>query len=121
MKKFSLLLGTLGGAMAGYLLSNKKLRDDLVNAKDPEAAAKLLGSHLQRDGKNLAKQVREFVESDDVQTNLKRAKAFAKDKASEAKVELDKMMTKGKKQATKAARKGAKAARHKVTSMRQLS
>lgn len=63
MKKISLLLGTLGGAMAGYLLSNDKLRQDLVKAKDPEAAAKLLGMQLVRDGKKLGHEVRKFEEA----------------------------------------------------------
>ena len=40
MKKISLLLSTLGGAMGGYLLSNKKLREELMKAKDAETAAK---------------------------------------------------------------------------------
>ena len=53
--------------MAGYLFSNKKLRDDLGKAKDAEEAAVILGKHLQKDGKKFAGQVREFVESDEVQ------------------------------------------------------
>ena len=48
MKKLSLLLGTLGGATAGYLFSNKKLRDQLSGAKDAEEAARILGVALQR-------------------------------------------------------------------------
>ncbi|HLD63843.1 MAG TPA: hypothetical protein VI913_03020 [Candidatus Peribacteraceae bacterium] len=118
MKKLSLLVGTLGGAMAGYLFSNKKLRDDLANAKDPEAAAKLLGAHLQRDGKKLAKQVRDFVESDEVQSNLKKAKKYAQQKALEAKAELETMISKEAKRAGVAAQKGMRTAKKKAKAMR---
>lgn len=78
MRKFSLLLGTLGGAMAGYLFSNSQLREDLANAKDAEAAGKVLAKHLQKDGKQLGTHVKKFVESDDVQKNLKKAQTYAK-------------------------------------------
>jgi len=107
MKRFSLLVGTLGGAMAGYLLHNKKLRDQLANAKDAEEAAKLLGKHLQKDGKKIAKQVQDFVASEDVQKNVGKAKSFAKKKVSEAKVEMDALVCKGSCKAKKAAKKGA--------------
>ena len=111
MKKLSLLVGTLGGAMAGYLFSNKELREALSKAKDPEAAAKLLGKHLQKDGKKVAKEVQEFVESDDVQQNLNKAKKFAKEKADQAKKELDVLVGKGKKKAVKTVKKTAKKAK----------
>ncbi len=101
MKKFSLLLGTLGGAMAGYILSNDKLRNELSNAKDPEAAAKMLGAHLSRDGKKIATEVKSFVESDDVQKNLKKAKTFAQKKFDEAQKSMKSMMKKGTKSASK--------------------
>jgi hypothetical protein len=100
MKKFSLLLGTLGGALAGYVLTNDKLRQDLMKAKDPEAAAKLLGAHLSKDGKKIAGEVKTFVESDDVQNNLKKAKTFAVKKLDEAKKSMSKMMKKGGKAAS---------------------
>ncbi|MDP7247360.1 MAG: hypothetical protein QF741_01915 [Candidatus Peribacteraceae bacterium] len=114
MKRLSLLVGTLGGAMAGYLLHNKKLRDQLANAKDAEEAAKLLGKHLQKDGKKIAKQVQDFVASDDVQKNVGKAKSFAKKKVSEAKMEMDAMVCKGSCKAKKAAKKGATKAKRSV-------
>ena len=125
MKKISLLVSTLGGAMGGYLLSNKKLRDELSNAKDAEAAAKSLGKHLQRDGKKIAQQVREFVESDEVQSNIGKAKKFTKKKTDEAKKELTKLVGTGankvkagaKRTATKAktaAKKGVKRTKAKA-------
>jgi len=96
MKKISLLLSTLGGAMSGYLLSNKKLREELMKAKDPEAAARALGKHLQKDGKKIAEQMREFVESEEVQSNITKAKQFTKNKADEAKKELTQLANSGK-------------------------
>lgn len=97
MKKVSLLVGTLGGAMAGYLFSNKKLREQLSKAKDSEEVAALLGKHLQKDGKSLAKHVKAFVESEDVQTNLTKAKSYASDHLKNASTELKKMVSDGKK------------------------
>ena len=114
MKKLSLLLGTLGGATAGYLFSNKKLRDQMAEAKDGEEAAKLLGSHLQKDGKKLAKQIQEFIDSDEVQGNVTKAKKFAEKKVSEAKKELNVGKTKVKKSVTTAGKKAGKSAKKAV-------
>lgn len=88
MKKFSLLLGTLGGAMAGYVFSNNRLREQLSKAKDAEAAAKVLGKHLAQDGKKLGAQIKEFVESDEVKQNLTKARKYAKDSFEKAKKEV---------------------------------
>ncbi len=114
MKKFSLLLGTLGGALAGYLLSNEKLRGELQKAKDPETAAKLLGKHLQADGAKMAKEAKKFVESDDVQKNLGKAKKYATQKLKEAKKGMETLVKKGEKEAQKAMKKGAKAAKEVI-------
>ncbi|MSR87026.1 hypothetical protein EXS70_02530 [Candidatus Peribacteria bacterium] len=108
MKKFSLLLGTLGGAMAGYILSNEKLRKQMSEAPNAEAMAKMLGEQLTKDGKKVAKEVKSFVESDDVQKNLKKAKAFASKKLGVAQHELEKYAKKGMKEAKKYAKQGAK-------------
>lgn len=133
MKKLSLLLGTLGGATAGYLFSNKTLREQLSKAKDAEEAAKLLGKALQKDGKKLAQQVQEFIESDDVQKNITKAKQYAKKTVDDAKKELDSAIqstgTKAKKavkKKTAAAKKtvkktAKKAARRVKTSVRNVS
>jgi len=110
MKKLSLLLGTLGGGLAGYLFSNTHLREQLSNAKDAEHAAKLLGQHLQKDGKKLAKQVQEFIESDEVQRNIRKAKVFAQQKMKEAKKELDSALAAGQKKASATAKKSVKRA-----------
>lgn len=114
MKKLSLLLGTLGGATAGYLFSNKKLRDEMAGAKDGEEAAKLLGAHLQKDGKKLAKQIQEFIESDEVQNNVTKAKKFAEKKVSEAKKELGASGAKIAKSATKATKNAEKSVKKAV-------
>lgn len=110
MKKLSLLLGTLGGATAGYLFSNKKLREQLSNAKDAEEAARLLGVALQKDGKKLGKQIQEFIESEDVQKNFSKAKKYAKDSMDEAQSQLEGAIGSGSKKAKKAVKKVTKKA-----------
>ncbi len=136
MKKFSLLLGTLGGGLAGYLFSNKQLRMQMSKAKDAEEAARLLGQHLQKDGKKLAQQIQEFVESEDVQKNLSKAKQYARKTMDDAKKELDKVMASGvkkakssmkstmdgaQKTANKAVKKGKQATRRVRASVRKVS
>jgi hypothetical protein len=114
MKKLSLLIGTLGGATAGYMFSNKKLRDQLSKAKDAEEAARILGKHLQKDGKKLGKQLQEFLESDDVQKNFAKAKKYAKDTMDEAQLQLEGAVSKGSKKAKKAVKGVSKTAKTKA-------
>ncbi len=118
MKKFSLLIGTLGGATAGYLFSNKKLRDQLTDAKDAEEAARILGKHLQKDGKKLGKQIQEFIESEDVQKNFAKAKKYAKDTVDEAQAQLagtvTTKITKAKKKAKSTVKKAVKSTKAKA-------
>ena len=125
MKKLSLLLGTLGGGLAGYLFSNKKLRDQLSNAKDGEEAAKLLGIHLQKDGKKLAKQIQEFIDSEEVQKNVTKAKKYTKKTVDDAKKELESAWTSGstkaKKSAKKAVKKGKTTAKRKVKKVKKAA
>ena len=108
MRKFSLLLGTLGGAFAGYVLSNDRLRKQMMDAKNAEAAAKILGAQLTKDGKKIAKEVKTFVESDDVQRNLRKAKTYASQKLGVAQKQLEKMMKQGAREAKKAAKRGVR-------------
>ncbi len=110
MKKLSLLLGTLGGATAGYLFSNKKLRDQLTNAKDAEEAARILGKHLQKDGQKLGKQIQEFVESEDVQKNFAKAKNYAKETVDDAQAQLGEVVSSKSAKAKKAVKKATKTA-----------
>lgn len=93
MKKLSLLVGTIGGALAGYVFSKSGLREELSNAKDAESAARILGKHLSKDGQKLGKEVMHFVDSPEVHRNLKAAQKYVTDSALKAKHELDKMMT----------------------------
>lgn len=110
MKKFSLLLGALGGAFAGYLFSNEKLRKELSSAKDAEAAAKTLGKHLQHDGKKLAGQVQDFVGSAEVQQNWKKAKKYAQDTFVTARRELVQLVNRAEDATSDAAKSTAKKA-----------
>ncbi len=114
MRKLSLLLGTLGGALAGYILSNDKLRMELSKAKKPEQAAKALSRHLAADGKKIGREVKEFVESDDVQRKLKEAKQFTLEKFEQGKEKMQELVNRGEKQAEKAVRKGGKTAKKAV-------
>ncbi len=118
MKKFSLLVGALGGSLAGYVFSNQTLRNQLSKAKDAEAAAKILGKHLSHDGKKIAKEVQAFVKSDEVQHNLTKAKKFAEEKLDLAKREVMEMMDSGVKEAKRAVKKGAKEAKGTVKRMK---
>ena len=66
-----------------------------MKAKDPEAAAKILGKHVQRDGNKVANEVTKFVKSDDVKRNLRKAKEFAVGKLEEAKKGMQSMVKQG--------------------------
>ncbi len=112
MKKLPLLLGALGGGLAGYLFSNKPLRDQLAKTKDAKAAAQILGKHLAKDGERIAKDVKEFVESDTVQGGIKNAKKYANDQYKKAKTEIKKLGSEG----ATAAKSTARKAKRKITS-----
>lgn len=114
MKKLSLLIGTLGGAVAGYVFSNSRLRDELAGADDAEEAARILGKHLQRDGKKVGDQVRDFLESPDVQKNVKKAKAFVQRSIRGMQKEVTRAVKKGEAQVERAARKTAKRVQKKA-------
>ncbi len=99
MRKIPLLLGTLGGAMAGYLFSNKKLRDELSDSKNAEEAGKILAAHLQKDGKQIGAEVQKFVKSDMIQDNLSKAKKVAEKYAKKWKGDAMSLMKSSKKAA----------------------
>lgn len=121
MKKLSLLLGALGGAFAGYLFSNPKLRKDLATVKDAESAARLLGRHLQQDGKKLAVQVQDLMESDEVQKNLKKAKQYAQDTFVTARKELTRLVRRAEDATSdKAASTAKRAVRKAKTAVRRV-
>ena len=108
MKKLSLLLGTLGGALAGYVFSNTKLREELAGAKDAETAGKILTKHLQKDSKQIGSEVHKFVKSDVVQDNMKKAKEYVQDNAKKLQGDLKKMVAKPAMKTTKSALKQVK-------------
>ncbi len=97
MRKLPLLLGTLGGAMAGYLFSNNKLREELSKSKSAEDAGKILAKHLKHDGEKIGEEAVKFVKSDMVQDNLSKAKKLANEYASKMKKDMTSFMKKEKK------------------------
>lgn len=111
MKKLSLFVGTIGGALAGYVFSKQSLRDELSKAKDAESVAKILGKHLSKDGQKIGKEVLAFVESPEVQRNLKTAQKYVTQSAVKAQKELSRMMTAKKTIALPAPKKAPAAAK----------
>lgn len=103
MKKLSLLLGTLGGAVAGYVFSNTKLRDDLAKAKDAETAGKIFAKHLKQDGEQIGHEVMKFAKSDVVQDNMQKAREYVKDNARTMQKQLKTMISKEKPKVAKKA------------------
>lgn len=114
MKKLSFLLGTLGGAMAGYVFSNKKLRDQLMAAKDASAAAKILGKHLSEDGQVVAKEVRQLAEEHNLDDRIADGRKYVQNYYESAKGEVQKFLGAKVKQATSVASKAKKHAVKKV-------
>lgn len=119
MKKVSLFLGALGGGLAGYLFSNRRLRDELANAKDPKGAAKILGQHLSKDGEKLAKDMKDFLESEQMQRNIDAAKKYAHSQYKRAKVEIERMAGVGAAKAPAAVRKAKRKITQKVRTLKK--
>lgn len=101
----SLLMTTLGGAMAGYMISNKKLRDELSGAKDAKAAASILAKHVKNDGEKLGKEAWEFAKSPEVQDKLAQAKKYAEGQYKTAKKQVMGYVKKEAKEMKKMAKK----------------
>lgn len=114
MKKLSFLLGSLGGALAGYVFSNKKLREQMVKAKDSKEAAKILGKHLSADGQVVAKEVRQLANEHNLDDRIADGKKYVEEYYSSAKGEVQKFIGAKVKQATKAATSAKKQAVKKV-------
>ncbi len=117
MKKLSFLLGTVGGALAGYVFSNKKLRDQLVHAKDASQAAKILGKHLSEDGQIVAKEVGQLAEQYDLDDKIADSKKYVQSYYKSAKDEVQKFLGAKVKEASKAASKAKKGAMKKIKQM----
>lgn len=101
MKKLTYLITTAGGALAGYLFSNKKLRTDLRSAKSPEEAAKTFGKYLKEDGKKIKAEATELLHSKKVQDKITSAKKIANEKLNQVKDEMHKLSDTSKASATK--------------------
>jgi len=101
-------MGAVGGAMAGYLLSNDKLREELMNAKNTDDAAKALGKHLQTDGKKVAGEMQRMAKSEEVQKNIKKAKKYALSQWSDAEKKMKGWVKKGSVTANRAVKSSAK-------------
>jgi hypothetical protein len=108
MKKLTFLVGSLGGALAGYVFSNNKLRKELMDAKDTAAAAKILGKHLSADGHVVAKEARQFAEEHHLDKHVAKGKKYVKNYYDNAKDEVQKFLGDKVEQASKAATKAAK-------------
>jgi len=76
MKKLNFLIGAIGGMFGGLLLSNKKLRTDLKKVDDPKEAAKIIGKEIQRGGKEVAKEAKQWFESEKTQKGIRSWKRF---------------------------------------------
>lgn len=102
--------------MAGYVFSNTKLRDELGTAKDAEAAGKILAKHLQKDGKQVGKEIRDFVQSDVVQDQYTKARQYVNENAKKLKGDLKGMVQKQKTAASKSAAKSASSVQKRASS-----
>jgi hypothetical protein len=92
MKKLALLMSTFGTTAAWYILSNKKIRTELGQAKNPEQTVKILKKHLGRDVEKISDELHEFFQSDEFQKakdlaegGMSKAKDLAGDSFSKAK------------------------------------
>jgi len=101
MKKLSFLLGTVGGALAGYVFSNKKLRTELGKTKDAAEAAKILGKHLAKDGQTVAREVGELAEQYHLDDRVAEGKEYVTSYYKTAKAEAQKFLKKKVGEATR--------------------
>lgn len=111
MKKLSFVVSALGGAVLGYLASNQNLREELTKAKGPDAARKILASHLQKDGKRIGREIRSFLESAHVQKKIRGAQTLLQQQWQKAEGELHHLFDKGKHEAKKFTRKALRSTR----------
>ncbi len=108
MRKLTLLLGSVGGALAGYVFSNKKLRRELTDAKDGAHAAKILGRYLSADGQQVAKEVKKFAIEHDMDKKVAQGKKYVKQYYDKSRREAEKLIKKGAKQAGRYVKKAKK-------------
>ncbi|HLD07540.1 MAG TPA: hypothetical protein VJB60_00560 [Candidatus Peribacterales bacterium] len=78
MRSLKFVLGALGGLFGGMLLTNKNLRKKIRDAKDPKQAAQILGQEVHRGSKELAKEAKEWAQSEEAQKQWKNLKKNVK-------------------------------------------
>lgn len=108
MRKMSILLGSVGGALAGYVFSNKKLRQELMDAKDAGAAARILGKHLSSDGSKVAKEVKQLAYQHHWDEKVADGKKYVMQYYHSSAKEAQKMFDSAKKEALKLMKKTGK-------------
>lgn len=121
MKKLSLLVSTIGGAVLGYLASNERLRKELSKAKGPDAARKILAQHLQKDGKRIGQEIRSFLESAHMQKKIHGAQTMLQQQFRKAEGELNHLFNQGKKEVKKLSHTAIRSARTSLKRVKRLS
>ncbi|MBI2524221.1 hypothetical protein HYW11_03355 [Candidatus Peregrinibacteria bacterium] len=121
MKKLSFVVSALGGAVLGYLASNKKLREELSKAKNTDAVRKVLAHHLHKDGQSIGHELRSFLESGPMQKKIQGAQALFQQQFQKAEGELSSLFGHGKSEAKRFTRKALRSARSSVKRVKRLS
>lgn len=114
MKKLSLFLSTVGGALGGYLLSNKSLRTNLSKSKSADEALRTFSTAVKKDSQKVAKEAKDFLHSDAVQSKINDVKKMADSKLKDASNAVKNMAEEGKKKVTKSAKKTSKNVKKKT-------
>lgn len=105
--------------MAGYVFSNKKLRTELMDAKDASEAAKVLGKHLSSDGQKVAKEVQQLAKEHDLDGRVAEGKKYVQEYYSSAKDEVQKFIGAKAQEASRAASRAKKNVVRKMKSARR--
>lgn len=121
MRKLSFVVSALGGAVLGYLASNKKLREELSKARGPDAAGRILASHLQKDGKHIGHELRSFLESAHMQKKIQGAHFLLQQQLQKAEGGLHDLLDQGKNEAKKFTRKALRSASTSMKKVKRLS
>ena len=97
MRKLNFLVGAVSGLFGGLLLSNKKLRSKLKKAEDAGDAARILGEEMKKSGKEIAKETKKWVQSDEAKSWWKKMKFDCKDHLPDVTKKAKKAIKKAKK------------------------
>ncbi|MBP9773038.1 MAG: hypothetical protein KBD00_00225 [Candidatus Peribacteraceae bacterium] len=79
-RQYMTMFGTVGAALAGYLLANEKLRHELRNAEDAEDAVKLLSKHVKNDTTRFAIDIKKYARSGALTKKWHNTQDYMKDK-----------------------------------------